>query len=84
MATKPVSTYEHEPCIDKCNGCPQQIVDVGKGDTRHFICRVYVSPKAKFRGGNCPMAVHLTRDTSRKAGKINPLKASKKKARGKQ
>jgi len=81
MATKPVSTYEHEPCIDKCEGCPQQRV-AGPGDTHWYTCTVFVSPKAKWRAGNCPMAPRAAKETTK--GKAqNPLKASKKKLRGK-
>lgn len=46
-----------EKISDKCEGCK-------KVDGEY--CSVYLFPQAKWRIGNCPMAVHLKREEDEK------------------
>jgi hypothetical protein len=43
-------------------------------------CLVFPDPTAKWRLGNCNMAIHLKGTSKNKNGKLNPLKASKRNA----
>lgn len=68
------------PVIDKCNGCAR-IMELPSGN----YCQVFPDPAAKWANGNtCSMATHL-RNVSRgsRAHMVNPLKASKRLAKGK-
>ncbi|MBG0775777.1 MAG: hypothetical protein H0S85_05005 [Desulfovibrionaceae bacterium] len=67
-----------QPIIDKCEGCER---------TREFegvnYCTSYPQPAAKWELGACNFATHVRAEVEA-AGKvkINPLKASKRAARG--
>ncbi|MDY6880617.1 MAG: PxxKW family cysteine-rich protein [Desulfatiglans sp.] len=63
------------PIVDKCEGC-QKVSDLEAGK----YCSAFPDPSAKWRFGNCSMATHIKKDTKQGNGKINPLKASKRKA----
>ncbi|GAB7080538.1 PxxKW family cysteine-rich protein [Megalodesulfovibrio paquesii] len=67
-----------EPIIDKCEGCERS-----KDVEGVSICTSYSLPASKWRLGACNFATHVkaTVDKSGKV-KINPLKASKRAARG--
>ncbi|MCA1944181.1 MAG: PxxKW family cysteine-rich protein [Desulfovibrio sp.] len=67
-----------EPIIDKCEGCERS-----KDVEGVHICTSYPLPASKWRLGACNFATHVkaTVDKSGKV-KINPLKASKRAARG--
>ncbi|AGW14480.1 PxxKW family cysteine-rich protein [Megalodesulfovibrio gigas] len=67
-----------EPIIDKCEGCERSKAVEGVS-----ICISYPLPASKWRLGACNFATHVkaTVDKSGKV-KINPLKASKRAARG--
>lgn len=67
-----------QPVIEKCEGCDR----VKEFETEKF-CSSYPAPAAKWRLGVCNFATHVkaTVDTQGKV-KINPLKASKRAARG--
>lgn len=75
----PHATGECKPVIDKCEGCER---------TKEFegqkFCSSYRDPSRKWAHGVCNFATHVkaTVDTSGKV-KVNPLKASKRAARGK-
>lgn len=62
--------------IDKCEGC---------GRIRTFedaqYCSSYPMPAAKWAMGNCNFCTHL-RASAAAAAKVNPLKASKRAAKG--
>ncbi len=63
--------------IDKCEGCNR----IHEFDGSKF-CNTYPQPAAKWRLGDCNFATHIVREVKGKA-KINPLKASKRAAKGK-
>ena len=66
-----------QPAIDKCEGC---------GRVRDFegaqYCSSYPMPASKWTMGNCNFSTH-TRVMQAAQGKVNPLKASKRAAKGK-
>ena len=66
-----------QPIIDKCEGC---------GRVRDFegaqYCSSYPMPASKWTMGNCNFSTH-TRVMQAAQGKVNPLKASKRAAKGK-
>lgn len=65
------------PVIDKCDGC---------GRVREFeganYCSSYPMPEAKWSYGLCNFSTHMKAQTAAQA-KVNPLKASKRAAKGK-
>jgi len=67
-----------EPIVENCNGC-ERIVEF-EGEK---YCSSYPRPAAKWRNGACNFATHV-KATIDKTGKVklNPLKASKRAARG--
>jgi len=62
------------PIVEQCEGC-QRIGEFPSGK----FCLIYPDPAAKWRLGKCQMATHLKDSTKNDNGKINPLKASKRK-----
>jgi hypothetical protein len=62
------------PAIESCSGCDRT---VASGD--QFFCKSYPDPAAKWRNGACNFATHI-KGESKEAGKVNPLKASKRAA----
>lgn len=71
-----VNGFVISPCVAECTGCDR---------TRSFddqsFCSSYPDPASKWQGGNCNFATHIKAATSEKA-KVNPLKASKRAAKG--
>ncbi len=67
-----------EPVVEKCDGC-ERIKELEGGK----YCSSYPVPEKKWHLGACNFATHV-RATLDKGGKvkINPLKASKRAARG--
>ena len=66
-----------QPIADKCEGCDRARVFE---DTKY--CSSFPVPASKWRMGNrCNMATHLHKEVAA-AQKVNPLKASKRAARG--
>ena len=63
--------------IDKCEGC---------GRVRDFeganYCSSYALPLAKWAIGSCNFATHTKTAATGQAAKVNPLKASKRAAKG--
>jgi hypothetical protein len=64
------------PVIDKCEGC-SRIRDF-EGNA---YCSSYAAPLAKWSMGDCNFATH-TRAAQSSQAKVNPLKASKRAAKG--
>ena len=64
------------PCVEQCTGCDR----VREFDNEHF-CSSYPDPAAKWAGGRCNFATHMKTQTTAQA-KVNPLKASKRAAKG--
>lgn len=67
------------PIVEKCGGCERS----GEFDGQQY-CRSYPTPEVKWANGVCNFATHVRAvvDTTGKV-KVNPLKASKRAARGK-
>ncbi|MBW1998919.1 MAG: PxxKW family cysteine-rich protein [Deltaproteobacteria bacterium] len=59
--------------IDKCEGC-QKVLELPTGN----FCGVFPDPAIKWRMGACNMATHVKASNGSKNGKLNPLKASKR------
>jgi len=67
-----------EPVIDKCEGC-ERVVDHASGQK---YCTSYAQPANKWRHGMCNFATHMKATVAQGKIKVNPLKASKRAARG--
>ena len=65
-----------QPAIEPCLGCDRS---VNVNDM--VYCQKFPDPAAKWRYGVCNMATHMKQDEKIEA-KTNPLKASKRAARG--
>lgn len=61
--------------IDKCEGCNKIIEYAGSN-----YCMIYPDPTGKWAMGGCPSASHIKKAAVESTQKINPLKASKRKA----
>ncbi len=64
------------PIVEQCEGC-QKVKEFPTGK----FCLSFPEPTIKWRVGTCNMATHLMATKSKGNGKLNPLKASKRKAR---
>lgn len=65
-----------QPIVDKCEGCDR----VRDFDGRQY-CSSYPQPDRKWAGGRCNFATHVKVQVAA-AAKVNPLKASKRAAKG--
>jgi len=65
-----------QPIIEQCEGC-ERIRDF---EEQHF-CSTYANPERKWVGGRCNFSTHV-KTKAAKAAKVNPLKASKRAAKG--
>ncbi len=67
-----------EPVVEKCEGCERMVAF-----EEQKFCPSYAQPSRKWQLGVCNFATHVRAqvDTQGKV-KINPLKASKRAARG--
>ncbi len=63
--------------VEKCEGC-NQIVDKEDG----LYCKSYADPSVMWKDDICIRASHVKREIASIETKINPLKASKRAARG--
>ncbi|MFZ5453284.1 MAG: PxxKW family cysteine-rich protein [Thermodesulfobacteriota bacterium] len=64
--------------VESCEGC-DRILKWEDGS----YCGSFPDPKAKWRTGHCNLATHVKKEKKDNgSGKINPLKASKRKAAG--
>ena len=61
--------------VEQCEGC-QKVKEFPTGK----YCLVFPDPAVKWRIGNCNMATHISKNKKKENGKINPLKASKRRA----
>jgi hypothetical protein len=64
------------PVVDQCSGCDR----VRSFEEQEF-CSSYPNPGSKWIGGNCNFATHIKVQATA-AAKVNPLKASKRAAKG--
>jgi hypothetical protein len=79
-----LNEQDREPIYPKCEGCgniitQKQMLEV----TPVNLCRIYVWPEALWSRGNCVMATHIQKKTEPEKKTLDPIKASKKKAKGK-
>ena len=80
--------YEMGNCIDKCVGCkhaiPTEIPEKeGRQDSMWFTCLKYANPAAVWtRLLGCPMRTHSKSVGIEEKRNVDPLKASKQRARG--
>ncbi|MGD9039085.1 MAG: PxxKW family cysteine-rich protein [Desulfobacteraceae bacterium] len=63
------------PVIEQCEGC-QKVKEFPTGK----YCLSFPDPTIKWRVGTCSMATHLQATKAKGNGKLNPLKASKRRA----
>lgn len=63
------------PIVEQCKGC-QKAKDFATGT----YCLAFPDPAAKWRIGRCNMATHVKVENKQPTQKLNPLKASKRKA----
>jgi hypothetical protein len=64
------------PIVEECHGCSR-----ASEFTTGWYCTAYPDPSIKWKNGNCNFATHVEKEAEVKNNKINPLKASKRKAR---
>lgn len=67
-----------EPVIDKCEGCDRVVAH----DSGGKYCTSYARPAVKWTLGVCNFATHMKATVAQGKVKVNPLKASKRAARG--
>jgi hypothetical protein len=67
-----------EPVVEKCDGCERAV----EFESTKY-CPSYAQPARKWAHGVCNFATHVRAEMSKDGEvKINPLKASKRAARG--
>ena len=66
-----------QPVIDKCEGCSRIREFAGSE-----YCSSYPLPTAKWSMGACNFSTHARAATAGAQAKVNPLKASKRAAKG--
>lgn len=71
-----VNGFLISPVIDKCEGCDR----VREFEGEKF-CSSYPNPARKWVGNRCNFATHIKVEAAA-AAKVNPLKASKRAAKG--
>ncbi|MDY3809202.1 hypothetical protein FYJ44_08930 [Desulfovibrio sp. PG-178-WT-4] len=71
-----VNGFVISPVVEQCSGCDR----VREFDGEQF-CSSYPNPASKWVGGRCNFATHVKAQTAA-AAKVNPLKASKRAAKG--
>ena len=64
------------PVVETCEGCDR----VREFEGQNF-CSSYPNPERKWAGGRCNFATHVKVQVAA-AAKVNPLKASKRAAKG--
>ena len=73
-----VNGVECHPIVEKCVGC-DRIMEQDGGK----YCKSYPMPERKWAHGVCNFATHVKAEIDKQGKvKINPLKASKRAARG--
>ena len=65
-----------QPVVEKCEGCDR----VRTFEEQQF-CGSYPNPAKKWFAGRCNFATHIKTESGT-AAKVNPLKASKRAAKG--
>ena len=65
-----------QPVVENCTGC-----DRVRSFGEQQFCSSYPDPSRKWAGGRCNFATHVKTEVA-KGAKVNPLKASKRAAKG--
>ncbi len=65
-----------QPIVEKCEGCDR----IREFENQRF-CSTYPVPEKKWFNGRCNFATHVKIESG-KVAKVNPLKASKRAAKG--
>ena len=65
------------PVVEQCSGCER----VRQFEEQEF-CSSYANPGSKWVGGHCNFATHIKKIQAATAARVNPLKASKRAAKG--
>lgn len=63
--------------VEQCEGCERIVEFEG-----NKYCGSYPLPASKWRLGNCNFATHMKAAPAKGKAKVNPLKASKRAAKG--
>jgi hypothetical protein len=63
--------------VEQCEGC-ERVKEFEDGK----YCSSYPQPSAKWRLGNCNFSTHMKAAPAKGKAKVNPLKASKRAAKG--
>jgi hypothetical protein len=63
--------------VSECEGCERVL-----GSNGSSFCGSFPDPASKWRRGSCNLATHVKNAKKETAQKVNPLKASKRKAAG--
>lgn len=63
--------------VEQCNGCAN-VVPFDGGQ----YCKTYADPPSKWLLGKCNFATNVVKETVRETKRINPLKESKRKSKG--
>ncbi|MBQ7618242.1 MAG: PxxKW family cysteine-rich protein [Desulfovibrio sp.] len=71
-----VNGFLLQPIVEQCDGCDR----VREFEEAKF-CSSYPNPSSKWAGGRCNFATHAKIEVQAQA-KVNPLKASKRAAKG--
>ncbi len=66
-----------KPIVEDCTDC-NNVVEVNGIK----VCKIYPDPEMRWMVGSCPLATHVEHKWSETGKKINPLKASKRAAKG--
>lgn len=62
--------------VEQCNGCNR-----GAEFVSGWYCTACPDPTVKWKHGNCNLASHIKAASDSSKGKLNPLKASKRRNR---
>lgn len=73
-----VNGFLLEPVVEKCEGCERVVGH----DSGARYCTSYAKPAVKWNLGVCNFATHVKGTVTQGKVKVNPLKASKRAARG--
>lgn len=68
------SEIKRMPIVDRCAGC---------GNIEENVCRIWISPAAKWRLGTCPSATHVSVEiveTTEQKVRVGQQKQKKKRA----
>jgi hypothetical protein len=72
-----------QPIVNECYGCDRILMVVHpQTQTSYMACAACLVPESKWRGHKCNLATHLNKEMTSDRKFVDPLKASKQKAKG--